>query len=298
MLKKLKFVIPLIIFFFLIRSVLSSSSSISDYLSDFSPGYLLLSFILMLFIYPEGAFIWNEVLKGLGINSKVKQTLPIWIISNTSRYIPGTVWQYIGRVQLSHTRLKFPRKKVAFSLVYEVLMALMAASFCASFSFLFIREEYIVLPFILTLFYLIILNKKSINVIFKIISKVRKIGYENSVTKTGSVFLLSVLNFVLNGLALYFLILSINGHLNINFVLAATAFYSASWGIGFVSIFAPGGLGVTEVSLATLLSFFMPFPVASAISLMYRFLLTLAEGVVFTTVVLYEKRQKILGGEG
>ena|SRR3989344_463090 len=90
-----------------------------------------------------------------------------------------------------------------------------------------------------------------------------------------------ILNFFLNGFALYFIILSLNIDLNPLFIFTLTSFYAISWLVGFLSFFSPGGLGVTEASLAFLLSTLIPLPIATTIALLFRLILTLSEILIF-----------------
>ncbi len=70
--------------------------------------------------------------------------------------------------------------------------------------------------------------------------------------------------------------------MSFNSILTFSGFYAFSWVVGFLSFFAPGGLGVTEITLAYLLSFMMPLSLASSITILYRFLLTVAEFLIFS----------------
>ena len=68
-------------------------------------------------------------------------------------------------------------------------------------------------------------------------------------------------------------------------VLVITGFYAFSWAIGFLSLFSPGGVGITEITLSYLLSFFMPLSLASSVAILYRFFLTISELLLFTVAL-------------
>lgn len=70
--------------------------------------------------------------------------------------------------------------------------------------------------------------------------------------------------------------------------------YTASWIIGYVTFFAPSGLGVQDVSIAALLSVFVPLPIASAIAILFRIILTLTELLTVLIVFWLTKKAKII----
>ena len=68
----------------------------------------------------------------------------------------------------------------------------------------------------------------------------------------------------------------------INHILVMGGLCAFSWAVGFLSFFSPGGVGITEITLSYLLSFFMPQLLASSVAILYRFLLTISELLLFT----------------
>ena len=88
-------------------------------------------------------------------------------------------------------------------------------------------------------------------------------------------------NFILNGLALIFLVFAFTGNLEIEKLFIFSGLYALSWLVGYLSFFAPGGIGVTEVVLTLLLSLHFPLPLASSIAVIYRFLLVISEMAIF-----------------
>lgn len=287
--KLLKVLIPVVIFSFLSWQVLGDWPQVSRYFQAVNFGYLLLSLPVFLLIYPEGALCWWAILRKMGVNITLGSAARIWIIANTSRYVPGKIWQYVGRVELAKREAGIARGETIFSLLLEIFLVITAAGLVSLFALPFVGFENVdkgLVIFLLPLS-LILLHPKLANFIILLIAKFSKnrinISYPLNFSQALSIFPLYILNFLLNGLALYFLIISVYGTTDINpyHILAFSGFYAFSWAVGFLSFFAPGGLGVTEITLSYLLSSLMPLSLASSITLLYRFFLTVSEIVVF-----------------
>lgn len=286
MAKLLKFLISIVLLGFLFANVAQNWNAVSGILSGFKVLPLIVSFLFLLLVYPEGAFCWWVVLQRMGIKASLTSAICVWIISNTSRYIPGTIWQYIGRVELVKREIGVPRNKTIVSLLVEIFLVLSAGVFVAAFSPVKLGWWLFLLPVPLLLLHPTIANK-----IIALIAKISKkeIGRFNaklSFSDTISSFPWFVLNFLINGAALSFLVVSLGQKVGLVDFFAFAGFYALSWMVGYLAVFAPAGLGVTEVTLSYLLSFNMPLVVASVIALSYRFFLTITELLIFITILL------------
>lgn len=285
----IKFIVPLILLGFLSFKIIQDWSTVEIYLQNFNILPLILGFLVMLTIYPEGALCWWSVLRNMGIKVRLASATRIWIISNTSRYIPGKIWQYLGRIELAKREAGISRGKTIFSLMLEIFLVLIAAGVVSMVALPFVEFKIIGGGMVILLLplSLILLHPKIANFILRLLAKVSRnkinIFFPLSFGSTLSIFPLYILNFLINGLALYLLVVSLYGDINISFyhILAFSGFYAFSWVVGFLSFFAPGGLGVTEITLSYLLGFLMPLSLAFSITLLYRFLLTLAELLIF-----------------
>lgn len=228
----------------------------------------------------------------MGARVPFRASLSVWILSTASRYVPGVIWQYVGRVELSQRRIGVRRNISVVSLLFEIFLATTAAVIASFLSLpMFFENNLLTEIWVLLLpIPLVVLHPKISTRAISIIASVMKKSVEWDLQKLGILETLKILplyiaNFLLNGIALYFLILSFSGQLGVFDIFQLTGVYAISWLIGFISVFAPAGLGVADVTLAYLLSFMMPLPVASFIALSYRFFLTLSELVVFSLVL-------------
>lgn len=268
---------------------------VSNNLVNLNPYSFTFFLLVLLLVYPEGAFSWYQILKVSKIPINFSKVMRIWVVSNTGRYIPGAIWQYLGRVELMKREQGVGRLQTIASMMLEAFLTILAA-IVLGFLTLFTNPEKLEIQvwYLLILLPLVALHPSIANRVLKLMAKFtnREIGrFELNLTfrDTFSVFPWFIINFLINGLALFFLVSSITQTFDLQQTLRFVSIYSLSWIIGYLSVFAPAGLGVTEVTLAYLLSLSMPLSIASAIALIYRFFLTVSELIIFLLVIKIKK---------
>lgn len=289
--KILKVVLPLFLLAILVWNVISNWGEVSPYLVSFSPFPFAASFILLLFIYPESSLAWYVLVRKMGIAVSFQKAMYVWIVSNTSRYIPGSIWQYIGRVGLGE-EAGIKRGQGVASVLAEVFFVLVAGILISLLTLpywdvLGVKFEWWIL---LMLFPLLLLHPNISSQAMRLMAAVTKKslrGFKNKLNFGDSVFVLPwfILNFALNGVALFLLAKSLGVGTEPRDLIMFSGFYAFSWIVGYLTLFAPAGIGAREASLAYLLSLSMPPSLASAIALLDRFLVTAAEVIVFVIVV-------------
>lgn len=281
MLKYLKFLIPAVLFVILIYNA-SGTLSLSLILSlQFK--LILISLLIGFLIYPEGAYAWHQIIKRMGYDVSLKESLSVWSISNTSRYIPGFIWQYLGRVELSKRNLGIKRSDAIYSVILESYFSIISS---VVISFAFFGDLWLfILVLLLSFLLLPTISKYLFNVLIFLLKKVLKREIENvnvkSVLESRSILGLFMVNFLLCGLLLSVLLCSLAPSCSINSLLSTTGAYSSSWFLGYISFFAPGGLGVSDLSLSFLLSQKVGLALASLLTIYLRLVLIISEIVFF-----------------
>lgn len=299
--KIIRIAVPIVIFYFIFKTILSDWQTTVSYLSSINLVYLVLAFLFMLLVYPQGAFAWYKIIRNFNQKATIESSIPIWIISNTSRYIPGTIWQYLGRMELAVKQMGVSRSQVGLSMIYEVFLNLASASILSILIIVYndAFPDWLILPGIAAV--VLFLQPKLVGYLIDLLVKLLKrkftnIHVEHNFSAVYKALPWFLLNFFLNGVALTILSLAVGISINFNTVIAFTAYYAFSWMIGFLTIIAPGGLGVMEGSLTLLLSATMPISQAGVIAILYRFFLSLSEICVFSvSLFIYGRKQKILG---
>ena len=295
----LKFLLPAILISFILFNIYQNSDLVLTQWSNFEILPLVISFLIMILIYLEAALNYHVLIKAINYPLKFKQSLYIFIVSNASRYIPGSIWQYIGRVEIAKKIAQIPRSISVLALVLEVFLLVNAAIIVSLFALPFFNNipgQSYLLIFLLPIS-LIFLHPKISSKLILLIAKVGKKDITKSISQINLEKLITtlpwfILNFLLNGIALFFLTKAIYPDIGIENIILFSGAFAFSWVVGYLSLFAPAGLGVTDVLLIYILSLQMPFPLASTIALSYRVFLTIAELVVFVLVMRIKTNEK------
>src|SRR3989338_6167905 len=79
----------------------SQRSTIGAAFAEVTLGQFGLILLATLPIYPLSVGAWYSLLRGLGGKLNYREALGIWMLSNAARLLPGTVWQWVGRVYLA-----------------------------------------------------------------------------------------------------------------------------------------------------------------------------------------------------
>lgn len=298
MLNLIKLIVPILLLMLLVFNISWQWDAVSVVIADIDWFLLSLSFLVSLTIYPEGAYSWVVILKRFGINVGYAKLISIWLITLPSRYIPGSVWQYLGRIEVAR-HAGIPGLTTTTSLLYETIFCLISGLLIGLFSLFFLNLSnlnYLYWVFSLPLL-AVMIHPNVLRRFVLLIAKITKQKIKLDMTPLNNVDILFViplfiLNFMINGLALTLLVSSFGVQVDATSYLMYSGFFAISWVLGFVSIFSPGGIGVTEASLAYLMSFSMPFSLASLIALSYRFMLLLSEFMSFTVVMGYSLKGK------
>lgn len=245
------------------------------------PWPLALSFALTLVHLLLGALGWRMAVRHLGGALDLRRGMRVYFLSNLGRYLPGSLWYAAGRAYLGR-REDVPPALVATSLALEValilvsgalLSALALPSFLAGWGGLYLLAAMVASG-------LAALHPRPMNFLLGLLARLlhRPEGVG------------SVAGYPVGLLAVYFLVWAVAGaafFLLLDSVYpvpfarlpTVAAVYAASWIVGFLTPFAPGGLGVREGALALLLGRYVPLPVATAAALLSRLWLTLGEAV-------------------
>lgn len=274
--------------------------------SSFTWKFNLFNFTTAIFIslmaYLFNVVSWHLLTKVLSLHISFKNNLKIWTFSNLTRFLPGKIWQYPSRILLlSENRVNNFASGAAT--IIEILLNFSSASVVVFLSFLlwkFPKEltgHYLLLYILMIapLFIIFLFNKKSLNFFGQLFRRIthRKItGLEKiklSYLKIFPLLVIFALRFCITSAFLLFLIKSFvqTSLVNYIFILGVSTF---SWLLGYLSFFSPAGLGVAEISLATLLSPVVPFSVGSIIAIVFRLITLLTEfTLVGFQLVFYRK---------
>jgi len=225
----------------------------------FSPSTFLVALVLMMCAYTFLPAIWFFVARSFGISISFPEAVFSWFFSSIGRYIPGKVWQFVGRVSV----LNHPSKSVFSATLYEHVVLMAGAGI---FSLIFPKFLYLQLGINFALILVLFFWKFSLNSIISLI--------------------LAVLYWVFAGLSVFFA----SRALNLNFGYAEISFvYSFSFVVSYVLPITPAGLGVREGIISLLMGY---NPQASSFAVLTRFIILLVDLLMLAFGFLYRRFAK------
>jgi glycosyltransferase 2 family protein len=127
--------VALLIFGFLVLTVVSQWSEIKDKGVHFHVLWLIPAFVTLPVFYVFGALGWDLILRSLGYRVGGGQAQVAWGQPMLARYVPGSVLYVLGRVLLSE-RLGVPRRITVASIVYEQAISATSAIVFSSYFFI------------------------------------------------------------------------------------------------------------------------------------------------------------------
>lgn len=240
------------------------------------------------------------LLRGLGVKLSLRQVLKGYMLSGLVRYVPGGFWGHLSRSQWLYEHYGIPYKITNVGSVLQVTGWVVSAGVVAGVYWGFAQSGWLQATIILltTLFPLGVWfvlrglakwdwlkwlsNRGVVAVAFLEVPLWRWMAF----VITGSVLWIGkggVVCLAAGGIGLS----PIGGVFDAAFAL------TVAWLVGFLIIFVPTGLGIREVALSSLLVMQtgMTLEHASAISVMTRFLMLLAESSCLLVGLLVSSRE-------
>ncbi|MBV8886430.1 MAG: flippase-like domain-containing protein [Chroococcidiopsidaceae cyanobacterium CP_BM_RX_35] len=224
------------------------------------------------------SFAWLILIRGGGVLLGIKQAFVLVGRSQIGKYLPGNVFQYVGRVALGHQQ-GIPIEAIIFSTGFETFLMIVTGVVIGGGGLFFnhqsipmtIGNQNIQTFFILFLATIVLASTLFITTNFS--SVIRKwinlcLPYIHIGRITAAVILYIVI-FSLFGLSLSLL-------LNLLWGVDTLHWYQFTWGfaiawtIGFIMPGAPGGLGIRETVLSYLYSQELGAGLAIGLSLTLR----------------------------
>jgi hypothetical protein len=269
---------------------------VKDFDWEFDYYLLSIAFALQILTLLWLIQIFKGILKKTGSSVSYLRLFKVWFISGLGKYLPGKVWQVLGMIFLLEK--EGVSKKHAFSSVVlgqtlSVISGLLISVLFLGadlYSQFFSRKPgLMVAEVILTLVILVFLCypkvlEKMVNLGLGILKK-EKISIDITV-KDVIIYLLSYsLSWLLFGLA-FLIFIKAMAQASFNMYPTLTGSFAFSLNIGFLALFAPGGIGVREGILVLLLETYFPAPVAILISILSRLWISLVELSCFLIALL------------
>ncbi len=301
--KHLKFIIKIllvgIILFFILENLYSNWDRLEDFGFRLNYPYLLMSLIVLLLAWFATVWSLQRLFAALDHDIPFSDVYTIYFRSILGKYLPGKLWQIAGSTYLA-TKKGVPEgiSVTSFVLgqVYSVLSGLTLAVCVVALGVLDEAKEltttlkWTSIPAVALMLIFALrpnLIERPMNLVLRSFNR-KSVRIKLKLSKAVEIFLLFGGCWFVFGFGFWLFTNSLAAA-DFSLYIDLTAVHSAAMVVGFLSIFAPGGLGVREGILVLFLSSFneFPTPLPSAIALSFRLMVTLSEliSISFTWII-------------
>jgi hypothetical protein len=274
-------------------------SKLPDYHWRFRPGWLVVSFALVLAYYSFGPFIWRTILRGLGEDGDRVQLRAAWAKSLIARYVPTSALMVVGRVVLAE-RAGITKRVTLASIVYELAIGVNSAVIAGAYFFIKLPslEDQ---PARFAILAVIPIALAGLHPrIFKPVTDwaLGKLGREplpQALPYRTVLMLLPVLlvSWCLIGGGLFTFALALQA-LPVDKLPYIAAAYPVAFCVSVITFIVPSGLGTRDATLATAIDAVLPLTVATAIAVAFRIFQTAVELTFLGTLIWLGRRARSL----
>jgi hypothetical protein len=242
---------------------------------ELRPALLALSVVLLSAVLLWGVLVWRAVLRRFGLRVPLRPLARAWFLANLSRYIPGVVWQFLSLAQLGGGAGMNPATTVS-SLLVQMGFSLLSAGMLG----VWLLPAELAGPLAPAVPVLRALSPLGIALVHPAVIRrgaalVTRFARKEAARWEGSwgdglwILALSTVSWLLYG-AVYYLFLRSFVDLPLSALGAATAINALSFIVGYVAVFAPGGLGFKEAAMSLLLGGMVPASVGTSLAVAAR----------------------------
>jgi hypothetical protein len=291
--------LAVLIFGFLVLTVIDQWSEIQDEGVHFHVGWLIPAIVILPFFFVLSAYGWDLTLRFLGYRIGFGRAQVAWGQPLLARYVPGSVLYVLGRLLLSE-RAGIPRRITITSIVYEQAVSATSAVVVASY-FIIQHPDLQGQPW---RWGVLLLIPAAITVLHPRVFgpltnwALRKFGREPLpvfVPLHGIIALIAfyMVNWAVVALGLYCVARSVTD-IPFKDVLLVGSAQAIGYVAALVTLIAPAGLGVKDAAFAWAMKAALPsgsFALGSLIAIAVRGVLTLAELIYVGGVTVLGRRE-------
>ena len=267
------------IFIFIVFFISKNYYELEQSLKKIHTYYICLSFICILNAKILLVFFMYCVIQSIGQNMSLSSCFRIYNISQLGKYLPGNIWHFVGKAA-AYKNKGFTLTNIKEALIVENLWLVFSA-LVFGFVLIFIFE-FALLKGLITanINYLIVLIGVIPLVVF-MTWKILKIDLWHIILNYRlSAKIITIQIFIWTFLGLGFGVLIIPFISENTSLLMITGLYAMAYSIGFVTPFAPAGIGIREGVLALGLMPHIPLEVVLLVSAANRLVYLLVEIVL------------------
>lgn len=278
---------------FMAYLLISQWNSIPETEITINLGLMVFSIFCLLILFLLDAYGWHLILRSLNQTINAQTSIRIWILSSVTRYLPGGIWPYIGRVSMSKKAgIEYSTSSV--SLYIETLL-LASSSLAVGFPALLGTTGIPVSPYAglasLVLFGLA-MHPKVIMLLGYLPGKIGKVFSSLKLPLIRHIFFLYiyyVIFWILFGVVFVCFVLSIYSVPSEHWIHVGSSI-ALGFSIGFIVIFFPGGIGIREATIYLLLAPTLTPAASALISVGSRIWVISGEALCLLLVLIVKNR--------
>lgn len=298
-----RFLLTIVVLFFVGRQVWVNWDQVKatdwqlDHLWLIIPSLIVTQLALMMF-----AISWRAIISGFGHRISVPKSYKIFNLSNLGRYIPGKVWQVFGMLYLAKKE-GVPAEQAAASaviaqlflvptslLVYVLAAQIEPVLLTDQFSLMGKGSAYLIGALALAGCAVLIFAPQPILrlanfLLVKLGRQPANFALDKRVAL--QIFIGYFCGWVLFGLAYWLMLQSVLGD-NAPNLIASIGLYNVAYQIGYLALFAPGGLGPREWVMGELLKPLIG-PIGPAIAVLARVWSVLVDSLAAVVALIIKK---------
>jgi len=228
--------------------------------------FVLASAMFAFFLLAFRALVWRHILKSFGHALPCGAAVRIWSTSELARYLPGAIWQVIGRVMLVKP-YGVTGSICSTTQILELCIFLMANVLVASAAWLYygakVAEEsrawFYTAIALVPLLAVILHPRIFYSVVNFVLARIKKPAIVQRLRGKRLLVVLvwTIVGLLWQSLAVYFIAQRPLG-LKIDWLWMIAGAYSLAWCAGFLAFWAPGGIGVREIVFVAAMGVMLP----------------------------------------
>ena len=265
------------------KKLIDNWHEVVDYQWSINPLLLVASIVAHIITFALMSWVWCFLITGFGYRVSLAHAFKISYIANLGRYIPGKIWPVFGMVYLAR-KIKINEEAAVASWGLAQMFAI-PASFLACLVTLMFHPEmftgkigdlmgtgiYVAAAVIFLISILLILVPDKTLLLFNFVLRLFKrpeVSFRLDKTMALKVYLGYFICWMAFGFSFWLFLHAIIADPQIP-VLAGIAAFVLAYQIGYLTLFSPGGLGVRELVLTTVLTPYIG-PVAAGVAVASR----------------------------
>ena len=264
-------VITAAIFFWMLKPVARHWDDVRDRILTMSWGrFLIAAAMFSVFLFTFRATTWRWILLSMGQRLPAAPAARIWSVSELARYLPGAIWQVLGRIYLvkpygvSGTVTSASQLvELSVFLLANVLLSLACLVWFGIKKFEGPAERWLwgamaMVPVLMLLLYPPVLY----SILDRFMRLLRKPPIPRRLTfhELCGILLWYVAGLLWQSLAIWLLV-GEPLHLQFTKWWVVAGAYALAWCAGFLAVWAPGGIGVRELVFMAAMQVALPQPV-------------------------------------